>query len=91
MDSQTAIDLAREALATTLLVGAPILSVGIAVGLLISLVQALTQVQDQTISFVPKIITMMLVLTMCLPWLIQRMTTYVENLFTSIPIRLVGG
>ena len=91
MDSQAAVDLAREALATTLLVGAPILSVGIAVGLVISLIQALTQIQDQTISFVPKIVTMMLVLTVCLPWLLHRLTTYTENLFTSIPLRLLGG
>lgn len=91
MDTETVIDLARDALVTTLLVGAPILSIGILVGLLISLIQALTQIQDQTISFVPKIVTMVLMLTMCLPWLIQRMTTYVENLITTIPVRLLGG
>ncbi|MFW6169477.1 MAG: flagellar biosynthesis protein FliQ [Planctomycetota bacterium] len=91
MDTETVIDLAREALVTTLLVGAPILSIGIIVGLLISLVQALTQIQDQTISFVPKIVAMMLMLTMCLPWLIQRMTTYFEKLITTIPLRLMGG
>lgn len=91
MDTETVIDLARDALVTTLLVGAPILSIGILVGVLISLIQALTQIQDQTISFVPKIVTMVLMLTMCLPWLIQRMTTYVENLITTIPVRLLGG
>ena len=91
MDSQTAVDLAREALSTALLVGAPVLLVGVLVGLLISLVQALTQVQDQTISFVPKIVTMVLVLVVCLPWLIQRMTTYSENLIRNIPTTLLGG
>ncbi|MFO7906727.1 MAG: flagellar biosynthesis protein FliQ [Planctomycetota bacterium] len=91
MDTETAIDLARDALATTLLVGTPILAVGILVGLLISLIQALTQIQDQTISFVPKIVAMVLMLTVCLPWLIQRMTTYAENLITTIPLRLLGG
>ena len=54
-------------------------------GLLIGLIQALTQIQDQTISFVPKIVTMVLVLVMCLPWLIQRMMTYSEDLITNIP------
>lgn len=91
MDTEAVIDLARDALVTTLLVGAPILSIGIIVGVLISLIQALTQIQDQTISFVPKIVTMVLMLTMCLPWLIQRMTTYVENLITTIPVRILGG
>ncbi len=91
MDVQMAVDLAREALSTALLIGAPILLVGVAVGLVISLGQALTQIQDQTISFVPKIVTMMLVLVMCLPWLIQRMMTYSENLITNIPRTLLGG
>ena len=61
------------------------------VGLIISLAQALTQIQDQTISFVPKIVTMVLALVMCLPWLIQRMVTYSENLITNIPQTLLGG
>ena len=91
MDVQMAVDLAREALSTALLIGAPILLTGVAVGLVISLGQALTQIQDQTISFVPKIVTMMLVLVMCLPWLIQRMMTYSENLITNIPRTLLGG
>lgn len=91
MDVQSAVDLAREALTTALLIGAPILLVGVGVGLIISLAQALTQIQDQTISFVPKIVTMVLALVMCLPWLIQRMMTYSENLITNIPQTLLGG
>jgi flagellar biosynthetic protein FliQ len=91
MHSDAAVDLAREALTTAIIVGAPVLLVGVAVGLLISLVQALTQIQDQTISFVPKILMMVLVLVICLPWLIDRMVTYSENLITSIPARLLGG
>jgi flagellar biosynthetic protein FliQ len=91
VDSQTAVDLARQALSTALVIGAPVLLVGVIVGLLISLVQALTQIQDQTISFVPKIVTMVLALMLCLPWLVQRMMTYSENLFTEIPTTIIGG
>ena len=91
MDAQSAVDLAREALSTALVVGAPVLLAGVVVGLLIGLVQALTQVQDQTVSFVPKIVTMALVLVICLPWLIQRMMTYSEDLITNIPRTLMGG
>ena len=91
MDAQSAVDLAREALSTALVVGAPVLLAGVVVGLLIGLVQALTQVQDQTVSFVPKIVAMTLVLVICLPWLIQRMVTYSEDLITSIPRTLMGG
>ncbi len=91
MESQAAVDLAREALSTAMIIGAPILVVGVVVGLLIGLIQALTQIQDQTISFVPKIVMMVLVLMMCLPWLVQRMVVYSENLITNIPQTLLGG
>ena len=91
MDVQAATELGREALSTALLVGAPVLCVGVLVGLLIGLVQALTQIQDQTISFVPKIVTMVLVLVLCLPWLIQRMLDYSENLIVNIPRTIFGG
>jgi len=91
MDSQTAIDLGREALVMAVLIGAPVLLVGAFVGLLIGLAQALTQIQDQTISFVPKIGMMMLVLALCLPWLIQQMMTYSQDLIMNIPRTIMGG
>ncbi len=91
MDVQSATELGREALTTALLIGAPVLCVGVLVGLLIGLVQALTQIQDQTISFVPKIVTMVLVLVICLPWLIQRMLDYSEDLIVNIPRTIFGG
>jgi flagellar biosynthesis protein FliQ len=91
MDAQAAVDLGREALSTAMVVGAPVLLVGVVVGLLIGLVQALTQIQDQTVSFVPKLVMMGLVLVLCLPWLIQRMVTYSEDLITNIPRTLLGG
>jgi flagellar biosynthetic protein FliQ len=67
MDTQTAVDLSRDALSTALLVGAPVLLAGVVVGLVISLFQALTQIQDQTIAFVPKIVAMAVILVICLP------------------------
>ena len=91
MDAQSAVDLGREALSTALVVGAPILLAGVVIGLVIGLIQALTQIQDQTVSFVPKIVVMALVLVICLPWLIQRMMTYSEDLITNIPRTLMGG
>ena len=91
MNPQDAIDLGREALITALLIGAPVLVVGVVVGLLVGLVQALTQIQDQTIAFVPKIIAMVAALGLCLPWLVQRMMEYTEDVFLSIPRMLMGG
>ena len=91
MDSSQAIDLGQEAIRTALLIGAPILLVGVTVGLAIGLLQALTQIQDQTVAFVPKMIAMVLVLAVCLPWLIQTMVEYSQSLYTNIPKNLLGS
>lgn len=91
MDSQTAIDLGRQALTMAILIGAPVLLVGALMGLLIGLAQALTQIQDQTISFVPKIVMMMLVLVLCLPWIIEQMVAYSQDLIVNIPRTIMGG
>jgi flagellar biosynthesis protein FliQ len=91
MDPQDAINLTQQAMLTALLIGAPILVAGVLVGLLIGLAQALTQVQDQTVAFVPKIVAMVAVLILCLPWLVQKMVEYSETLFTNIPKTVMGG
>ena len=91
MQPEHAIDLGRQAIITALLIGAPLLVVGMIVGLIIGLLQALTQVQDQTISFVPKIVAMVAALALCLPWLIQMMTEYSEELIVNIPRMISGG
>ncbi len=87
MDPQDAIDLGREALWTVLLIGSPVLVAGMIVGLVISLFQALTQIQEQSVVFVPKLIVMLLVLSVTLPWLIARMLQYTTDLIGGIPGR----
>ena len=87
MDSQTVVDLGREAIWNMLLIGSPILVAGMAVGLLIGLLQALTQIQEQTVAFVPKLMAMVLVLSLALPWLIARMVQYSHELIAGIPGR----
>ena len=91
MDAQTAVDLTQQAMLTALILGAPILIVGMLVGLLIGLAQALTQVQDQTVAFVPKVVAMVAVLVLCLPWLVQKMVEYSEYLISNIPNTISGG
>jgi flagellar biosynthesis protein FliQ len=91
MDAQQAVNLTQQAMLTALLISAPILIVGVVVGLLIGLAQALTQVQDQTVAFVPKIVAMVAVLVLCLPWLVQKMVEYSEYLIVNIPQTLTGG
>ena len=88
MDPQEAIDLGREALWTMLLIGSPVLVAGLIVGLVIGLFQALTQIQEQTVAFVPKIVVMLLVLSVSLPWLIAHMLQYTTELIAGIPGRL---
>jgi flagellar biosynthesis protein FliQ len=88
MDPQEAISLGREALWTTLLIGSPVLIAGLIVGLVIGLFQALTQIQEQSIVFVPKFVVMILVLSVSLPWLISQLMHYTSTLFEGIPGRL---
>lgn len=88
MDAQDAIDLARHALWTTIIISSPVLVAGMIVGLVVGLFQALTQIQEQSVVFVPKIIVMLLVLSISLPWLIAQMLQYTNELITGIPGRL---
>ena len=74
-----------------LMISAPALLVGMAVGLLIGLLQALTQVQDQTVAFVPKIVAMVAALAFCMPWLLQRMIEYSQEVIANIPHIVTGG
>ena len=87
MDPDVAIELGRKALLTTLMIGSPVLVAGMVVGLLIGLFQALTQIQEQTVAFVPKIVAMVLTLSIALPWLISLMLQYSTDLISSIPTR----
>ena len=79
MTPNEAIDLVRDAILMSLIVGAPLLLVGMLVGLAIGLIQALTQIQDQTVSTVPKLVAMTLAIIVCLPWLTDRMLDYSRN------------
>ncbi len=88
MSPQDAVDLGREAIVITLLMASPVLLAGMFVGLAIGLLQALTQIQEQTVSFVPKIVAMILALSFTLPWLVTRMLQYSTNLIEQIPVRM---
>jgi len=88
MNFEQAIELGREAVMMTLMIGAPVMVIAVVVGLIISIMQAVTQIQDQTLSFVPKIIAMILTLLIFLPWIMERMTDYASNLYRNIPTGL---
>jgi flagellar biosynthesis protein FliQ len=88
MDAQDAVDLGRQAIVVTLLISSPVLLAGMVVGLLIGLLQAVTQIQEQTIAFVPKLVAMVLTIALLAPWLINQMVQYSHDLLTSIPSKL---
>jgi len=76
--------LAREAVMTALIVGGPILGISLIVGLIISVFQAMTQIQEQTLTFVPKIVGIALVLLLLGPLMLSVLTSYTINLFTDL-------
>lgn len=88
MDSSTAIDILRSAMLLAIAIGSPLLLVGLAVGFLVSLFQSVTQIQDQTVSAVPKIIAMLLVLIVCLPWITDHLLEYTRTTYEQIPLML---
>jgi flagellar biosynthetic protein FliQ len=83
LDLSQALDLGREALLVSLIVAGPILLTGVVVGLIISLIQTVTQLQDQTFALVPKIVAMFAAAILFVPWLANRLIEYTQDLFTS--------
>ncbi|MDR0407175.1 MAG: flagellar biosynthesis protein FliQ [Holosporales bacterium] len=84
MSELEALDIAKAALLLILKVSAPVLLVAMLVGTLISLIQALTQIQESTLSFAPKIIAMFVVLVLCLPRMGQWMGTFAQDIFARM-------
>jgi flagellar biosynthesis protein FliQ len=74
-----------EAIRVALMISAPVLLVGLIVGVAISLLQAVTQVQEMTLVFVPKIVASLVVLVAALPWMINLLVSFTHNLFSNIP------
>lgn len=78
-DEQT-VELVRQALIMTIKIAAPILAAGIIVGLVISILQSVTSIQDQTINLVPKIVVMVAASIILIPWIVQRLVEYTHQL-----------
>jgi flagellar biosynthesis protein FliQ len=85
MSTDLIMGIAAETMKVTLLVSAPVLLVGLVVGLMISIFQAVTQVQEMTLAFVPKIIAVMLALLFAAPWMMDMLVSFTHNLFSNIP------
>ncbi len=85
MNDAAIVDLARNALLMAVTLAAPMLMVALVVGLLVSIVQAVTQIQEQTLAFVPKLMAVAMVFLIGLPWMIQMAGKYTTELLRSIP------
>ena len=81
MDMDVAVTMVRETLMTALMVSAPILMVGLLIGLLVSIFQAVTQIQEQTLSFVPKILGMAVIAMVLLPWIGTKLMEFAVHMF----------
>ena len=85
MSPDLVVNIAKDAIEITLYLSLPILGIGLIVGLLVSLFQAVTQIQEATLTFVPKIVATFLSLLFLLPWMLDKMMSYTEQIITNIP------
>ena len=89
MDTDLVISLAVGAMELALKVALPLLLVGLAVGLIVSIFQAVTQIQEQTLTFIPKILATAAVIVIGGPWMLDQLLSYTRDLWMSIPT-LIG-
>ncbi|MDX8390859.1 MAG: flagellar biosynthesis protein FliQ [Mariprofundaceae bacterium] len=85
MDPDSVIQVGSEAVKMILLISLPMLAVALIVGISISLFQALTQIQEMTLTFVPKIIAVFGALILAAPWMTERIVSFTRNIFNMIP------
>jgi flagellar biosynthetic protein FliQ len=89
MTPGTVMEIGRQAVEVTLVLAAPMLITALVVGLIISIFQAATQINESTLQFVPKLVAMFIVMILFGPWMLQYVMDYIQRLFGSIP-QLIG-
>ena len=85
MTPSLALDLLRKAIMVALTVAAPLLATALLVGIIVSLVQAVTQIQEQTLTFIPKLLVLGAVFVITLPWALARLIEYLAGILRSLP------
>ncbi len=85
MTDSLVLGLARQAIELTLLVSLPMLAAGLVVGLIISIFQAVTQIQEMTLTFVPKIVAVLVALLLSFPWIMHKMIAFTTQIIEGIP------
>jgi flagellar biosynthesis protein FliQ len=90
VNQDTVVNLASQAMSLSLKVAGPMLLVGLVVGLVVSIFQAVTQIQEQSLTLIPKIIGIAVVVVVLGPWMLDQLVSYTTNLYTAIPT-MVGS
>ena len=85
MDQDTVVSLATQAMTLAIEVAGPMMAVGLVIGLLVSVFQAVTSIQEQSLSFIPKIIGLAALIVILGPWMLSQLVNYAQNLYASIP------
>ena len=89
MTPELVMDIGRQAVEMTLMMAGPLLLAALVIGLIVSIFQAATQINEQTLSFIPKLVGIFLTLILAGPWMLQTMVDYIRRLFESIP-QIIG-
>ena len=89
MTPELVMNIGRQAIEMTLVLSAPLLLAALVIGLIISIFQAATQINEQTLSFIPKLLGILLTLILAGPWMLQTMVDYIRRLIESIP-QIIG-
>jgi flagellar biosynthetic protein FliQ len=90
MTQDTVVNLATQAMTLAMEVAGPLLLAGLLIGLVTSIFQAVTQIQEQSLSFIPKIVGVAVIIVVLGPWMLGQLVAYAQNLYLSIP-QLVAG
>ncbi|MBN1766805.1 MAG: flagellar biosynthesis protein FliQ [Sedimentisphaerales bacterium] len=86
MDQQMALDLGREVLMLALKISFPLLCVGLVIGVTVSIFQAVTQIQEMTLTFVPKIVGVMIAAGFFMPWIMEQLMAFARQMFSPMVI-----
>ena len=89
MNQDTVVNLATQGMMLALKVAGPILLLGLIIGLLVSIFQAVTQIQEQSLTFIPKVVGVAALIVLLGPWMLDQLISYAQNLYTSIP-QMIG-
>ncbi len=85
MTPEFVIGFARQSIELALMIAMPMLGIGLLVGIVVSVIQAATQIQEMTLTFIPKVVAIFLALLLAFPWILDKMVTFTRNLIINIP------